>query len=221
MGLFAALPAIVQDLDRVLNGETGSASVKLAVSPHRYPNVSKALPPFSANDYGFVITDFMLADVLAKPECDFLLVTNADNAYSKTFFPLALAEMDKGNDLVLLQFVSRYGAPSSLFTYVRAKFDKEVFFLQPSALSKPRRSGAFTNAGRCAPDRTMSLSRYRRKTAWTLDPRWCERQSCVPLSCGLLPRTLRRTRLLRRSTRYATVRSSASSCAILERASSW
>jgi len=44
----------------------------------------------------------------AAPTCDVMLVTNGDNIYASAFFTEALAELNRGFDLVATHWVSRY-----------------------------------------------------------------------------------------------------------------
>jgi len=100
---YRILPKIVEVLSEFFSG----GGVSFAHSPHKYSNTNAKFPQFTGNDYGFIVTDFVMQDLLAG-NCKYLLVTNADNLYAKSFFALALAELEKGLDLAITQFVSRY-----------------------------------------------------------------------------------------------------------------
>lgn len=82
-------------------------------------DVHSAFPDFHHEDYGYVLTDMALEDILRQTkarsgtfQCDALTFTNADNLYSPHFIPAMLKSIAQGNDLVASHFVSHYNAPA-------------------------------------------------------------------------------------------------------------
>ena len=81
-------------------------------------DVRSAFPDFHHEDYGYVLTDMALEDILKGRnsqsyfQCDTLTFTNADNLYSPHFIPAMLnAIAHDGHDVVASHFVSHYPFP--------------------------------------------------------------------------------------------------------------
>ena len=87
-------------------------------------DVRSAFPDFHHEDYGYVLTDMALEDILRQTkahsgafQCDTLTFTNADNLYSPNFIPAMLESIAReGQDLVASHFVSHYNAPAERST---------------------------------------------------------------------------------------------------------
>jgi len=86
-------------------------------------DVRAAFPDFHHEDYGYVLTDMALEDILRQTkarsgtfQCDTLTFTNADNLYSPHFVPAMLKAIARGNDLVASHFVSHYPFPAERST---------------------------------------------------------------------------------------------------------
>ena len=86
-------------------------------------DVRSAFPDFHHEDYGYVLTDMALEDILRQTkarsgafQCDTLTFTNADNLYSPHFVPAMLKAIAQENDLVASHFVSHYNAPAERST---------------------------------------------------------------------------------------------------------
>jgi len=81
-------------------------------------DVRSAFPDFHHEDYGYVLTDMALEDILRQAkahswafQCDTLTFTNADNIYSPHFIPAMLRSVANGSEIVASHFVSHYNAP--------------------------------------------------------------------------------------------------------------
>ena len=86
-------------------------------------DVRSAFPDFHHEDYGYVLTDMALEDILRQTkarsgafQCDTLTFTNADNLYSPHFVPAMLKAIAQENDLVASHFVSHYPFPAERST---------------------------------------------------------------------------------------------------------
>jgi len=86
-------------------------------------DVRAAFPDFHHEDFGYVLTDMAMEDILRQTksgsgtfQCDTLTFTNADNLYSPHFIPVMLKSIAQGNDLVGSHFVSHYNAPEERST---------------------------------------------------------------------------------------------------------
>ena len=86
-------------------------------------DVRAAFPDFHHEDYGYVLTDMALEDILRQTkarsgtfQCHTLAFTNADNVYSPHFIPAMLKAIVQGNDLVASHFVSHYPFPAERST---------------------------------------------------------------------------------------------------------
>lgn len=89
---------------------------------HRYKKKAKdaqtAFPDFHDEDYGYILTDMALEDILgankasSKFQCDTLTFTNADNLYSPHFIPAMLKSISNGSDMAASHFVSHYNFPA-------------------------------------------------------------------------------------------------------------
>jgi len=89
---------------------------------HAYAKKSKdvrvAFPDFHHDDFGYVLTDMALEDILrqksagsgrSRLQCDTLTFTNADNLYNPGFIPAMIKSITHGgHDLVASHFVSHY-----------------------------------------------------------------------------------------------------------------
>ena len=89
------------------------------VSPINRQSVLKRCPKLTANDYGYVVTDLMIEDVLLRPY-DHILITNGDNLYSRHFFPVTQRALMNGADMVATHFISHYTIPSSHIVHTDA-----------------------------------------------------------------------------------------------------
>jgi hypothetical protein len=80
-------------------------------------DAQRAFPDFQHEDYGYILTDMALEDVLRankaslKFQCDTLTFTNADNLYSPHFVPVMLKSISNGSDMAASHFVSHYDFP--------------------------------------------------------------------------------------------------------------
>ena len=87
-------------------------------------DVRSAFPDFHHEDFGYVLTDMALEDILRQTrarsgafQCDTLTFTNADNLYSPHFIPATLKSIAReGHDLVASHFVSHYPFPAERST---------------------------------------------------------------------------------------------------------
>lgn len=87
-------------------------------------DVRAAFPDFHHEDFGYVLTDMALEDILRQTksgsgtfQCDTLTFTNADNLYSPHFIPVMLKSIARdGHDLVASHFVSHYPFPAERST---------------------------------------------------------------------------------------------------------
>ena len=87
-------------------------------------DVRAAFPDFHHEDFGYVLTDMALEDILRQSkahsgtfQCDTLTFTNADNLYSPHFITAMLKSIARdGHDLVASHFVSHYNAPAERST---------------------------------------------------------------------------------------------------------
>ena len=87
-------------------------------------DVRAAFPDFHHEDFGYVLTDMALEDILRQTkarsgafQCDTLTFTNADNLYSPHFIPVMLKSVARdGYDLVASHFVSHYPFPAERST---------------------------------------------------------------------------------------------------------
>ena len=106
-----------------LLGRVNRASGKRWVQAYKgtAPSVRSAFPKFHHEDFGYVLTDMALEDILktkkgdsrsASFSCDTLTFTNADNLYSPLFLPAMLKSISHGNDMVASHFVSHYPFPA-------------------------------------------------------------------------------------------------------------
>ena len=90
----------------------------------RTEDVRSAFPDFHHEDFGYVLTDMALEDILKQTrarsgafQCDTLTFTNADNLCSPHFIPVMLKSIARdGHDLVASHFVSHYNAPAERST---------------------------------------------------------------------------------------------------------
>ena len=92
---FAALPAIIDKINFLFG-------IHAQVSPRTYSNTIKNFPMFKEKEYGFIVTDFVLDDVLKSPNfsCKHMMLSNGDNIYGRNFFPLLVKELNSGKDMV-------------------------------------------------------------------------------------------------------------------------
>jgi len=85
---FDRLESLIVDMNIIF----GNNVVKL--SPRNHPNTKILYPDFLDNDYGFIVTDHVLEDVIEDFEtngsCTYTLITNGDNLYSKYFLNATL-----------------------------------------------------------------------------------------------------------------------------------
>ena len=87
-------------------------------------DVRAAFPDFHHEDFGYVLTDMAMEDILRQTksgsgtfQCDTLTFTNADNLYSPHFIPVMLKSIARdGHDLVASHFVSHYPFPAERST---------------------------------------------------------------------------------------------------------
>ena len=110
------------DLLRRVNQASGKKWV------HAYDKKTKdvraAFPDFHHENFGYVLTDMALEDILRQTkarsgafQCDTLTFTNADNLYSPHFIPAMLKSIAcDGHDLVASHFVSHYSFPAERST---------------------------------------------------------------------------------------------------------
>jgi len=118
MSKFRVLPSIVASMNRILGRHF------LYVSPRSLERALMRIPVTqfnisAENDYGFIVTDLVMEDLLAEPGCEYVLVTNGDNLYTPSFFTRALAGLDTGVDAVATHFVSRYNYTADVIAYQR------------------------------------------------------------------------------------------------------
>lgn len=91
------------------------------VAPHTHSSSRARVPKLAINDFGYVITDLMLEDVLTERAaaraagasqlpCEVLMFTNGDNVYSSHFLGATGAEVaERGAHIVATHFVTHYG----------------------------------------------------------------------------------------------------------------
>jgi len=85
----------------------------------RTRDVRLAFPDLMYEDFGYVLTDMVMEEMLNKKamkerygfQCDTLTITNGDNVYSPKFIPALLTSIAQGNDLVASHFVTHYDQP--------------------------------------------------------------------------------------------------------------
>ena len=115
------------DLLRQVNRASGKTWVYAYDKKRK--DVRAAFPDFHYDDFGYVLTDMALGDILRQTkkgfgrnsfQCDTLTFTNADNLYSPHFIPAMLKSITHdGHDLVASHFVShyKYSAERSTLSY--------------------------------------------------------------------------------------------------------
>jgi len=100
---FVALPAIVAKINFILG-------IQAEISPHTYQNSIVRYPGFHDQDYGFIVTDFAMNDILrssSEPLCKYMMLSNGDNLYARNFFRSILKELRQGADMVSAVFFPR------------------------------------------------------------------------------------------------------------------
>ena len=92
---FNALPAIVEKINQVFG-------IHAEISPRTHANTKINFPAFNEKEFGFIVTDFAIEDVLKSPNstCKFMMVSNGDNIYTRQFFPLIVQELRSGAQMV-------------------------------------------------------------------------------------------------------------------------
>lgn len=116
---YARLSSLLQRINRA------SGKIWVHAYDKKTDDVRAAFPDFHHEDYGYVLTDMVLEDVLQRRDnsasfdfqCDTLTFTNADNLYSPRFIPAMLKSIaSEGKDLVASHFVSHYPYPAERST---------------------------------------------------------------------------------------------------------
>lgn len=107
---YEKLPGLLRRVNRA------SGKKWVHVYDKKTSDVRSTFPDFTHEDYGYVLTDMALEDILRQKEagsggfqCDTLTFTNADNIYSPNFIPSMLKSIvHDGKDVVASHFVSHY-----------------------------------------------------------------------------------------------------------------
>ena len=133
---FAFLPSIIEQL-KVMFSLASSGPTSILISPHKHRDLRQRFPKFNGNDYGYIVTDFAMNDLLDQG-CQKLLVTNGDNLYSRAFFKNVLDAMNKGAQMVITRFVSRYDAPAAHIKYLESARHCGTFRLGPNQVFFPK-----------------------------------------------------------------------------------
>ena len=69
-------------------------------------------PGFMDDDFGYVLTDYAMEDLLREGGCDLFLVTNGDNVYSPSYLERVMPNILAGSDVVASHWISRYNVTS-------------------------------------------------------------------------------------------------------------
>ena len=107
---YEKLPSLLRRVNRA------SGKKWVHVYDKKTSDVRSTFPDFNHEDYGYILTDMALEDILRQKEagsggfqCDTLTFTNADNLYSPNFIPAMLKSIvHDGKDVVASHFVSHY-----------------------------------------------------------------------------------------------------------------
>lgn len=123
------LDALAESLNALLPG--APVSIAAADGAHTRKHYPDLLGKTYAGDYGFVVTDLALEEVLAqraaaapgdaKP-CELLVVTNGDNLYAQGFVPAVVHALTNGGaHVAAVNFVSRYEFSTDAVAYSRSR----------------------------------------------------------------------------------------------------
>ena len=137
---FALLPSIIEQLN-VMFSLADSGPTSIIISPHKHRDLKQRFPKFDGNDYGYIVTDFAMNDLLDQG-CQKLLFTNGDNLYTRAFFKNILDAMNKGAQMVLTRFVSRYDISAASLKHLESTKHcgtyrlglNQVFFPKPKRI---------------------------------------------------------------------------------------
>jgi len=100
---FKALPSIVAKINSIFG-----PNAKL--SPRTFHNTVKYFPGFRPPDYGYIVADFIIDDILKSQDysCKYMMLSNGDNLYTREFFPSVLTELRFGAKMVCLLFFGSF-----------------------------------------------------------------------------------------------------------------
>ena len=132
---FALLPSIIKKIN-VMFSLANSGPTSILISPHKHRDLKQHFPKFNGNDYGYIVTDFAMNDLLDQG-CQKLLVTNGDNVYSRAFFKNILDAMNKGAQMVITRFVSRYDFRKT-YQYLKRQLQCGTFRFGPNQVFFPK-----------------------------------------------------------------------------------
>ena len=133
---FALLPSIIKKIN-VMFSLANSGPTSILISPRKHRDLKQHFPKFNGNDYGYIVTDFAMNDLLNQG-CQKLLVTNGDNVYSREFFKNILDAMNKGAQMVITRFVSRYNLSHEHLMHLQSAIQCGTFRFGPNQVFFPK-----------------------------------------------------------------------------------